>query len=101
MKCSSCGHTNSLENKFCGGCGQPMQKDRRSTQRRIIAWEPQQCRSCGYKNAAENRFCGMCGTALLPDRRRAERRAGQVNTGVPHAVSAAAPAATPADHVDD
>src|SRR5437868_1887435 len=102
MKCSSCGHTNSLDNKFCGGCGQPLQKERRSTQRRIIAWEPQQCRSCGQKNPEDNRFCGMCGSTLLSDRRRVERRAGEVNSSnrsVPG--PAATPKATPADHVDD
>ena len=102
MKCSSCGQINSLDNKFCGGCGQPLQKDRRSTQRRIIAWEPQQCRSCGHKNAPENRFCGMCGAALLADRRRAERRAAQAKTSSsPRAIPSATPAATPADHIDD
>jgi hypothetical protein len=102
MKCSSCGHTNSLENKFCGGCGQPLQKERRSVQRRIIAWEPQQCRSCGQKNPEDNRFCGMCGATLLADRRRAERREAQVRSSSgPRGVPITTAAATPADHVDD
>jgi hypothetical protein len=102
MKCSFCGHTNSLENKYCGGCGQALQKERRSTERRIIAWEPQQCRSCGNKNGAENRFCGMCGNALLTDRRRAERRVEQVRTeSVPRAVLAVTPASSPEDHGHD
>src|SRR6266850_1142242 len=103
MKCRSCGQTNQLENKFCGFCGTPVQAERRSADRRIIAWEPQQCRRCGQKNAAGNKFCGMCGTALQADRRRAERRAGQskASTG-PRAVAvhSAPPAAETASQVD-
>src|SRR4051812_38457921 len=106
MKCSTCGHTNSLDNKFCGGCGQPLQKERRSTQRRIIAWEPQQCRSCGHKNPDDNRFCGMCGSELLPDRRLAERRTGRPaesvkTTSSSRAIPISTRSATPADHIDD
>ena len=102
MKCRSCGQTNQLENKFCGFCGRPAQQERRSAERRIIAWEPQQCRSCGYKNSAGNKFCGMCGTALQADRRSAERRSQQVKSpDGSRAVPIKSPSAAPADPADD
>src|SRR6266581_1074006 len=102
MKCRSCGQTNQLQNKFCGFCGTPVQAERRSSDRRIIAWEPQQCRSCGHKNAPDNRFCGMCGTTLLANRRGVERRAEKTKAiGGPRAVPVEAPPAAPADHADD
>src|SRR4051812_45319628 len=74
MKCRSCGQVNEQRNKFCGACGSPLQDERRRSERRIIAWEPQQCRSCGSMNSAGNRFCGMCGTALESERRESDRR---------------------------
>src|SRR6267154_5511567 len=101
MKCKSCGQTNQLENKFCGFCGTPTQAERRSSERRTVAWEPQQCRSCGRKNAPDNRFCGMCGAALLADRRAVERRAGKANVVGPRAVPLQTPPAAPVDHVHD
>lgn len=93
MKCRSCGQTNQLENKFCGFCGTTLQAERRSRERRFIAWEPQQCRSCGQKNPPGNRFCGMCGTALEADRRRAERRVVRA-TGFARAQGVAAQGST-------
>ena len=102
MKCRFCGQTNQVQNKFCGFCGTRVEAERRSAERRIIAWEPQQCRSCGQKNAAGNKFCGMCGTALQADRRRAERRVETAGAaGKPRAIPVPTPAAKPADHVDD
>ena len=102
MKCRSCGQTNQLENKFCGFCGTQAQEERRSAERRIIAWEPQQCRSCGHNNSAGNKFCGMCGTTLQADRRSAERRTLTVKSpGVPRPASIKTPSATPADAVDE
>src|SRR5438270_14101043 len=98
MKCKSCGQTNQLANKFCGFCGTPVREERRSAERRIIAWEPQQCRSCGHKNSAGNKFCGMCGAALQADRRSAERRTLTVKSpGRPQVVPAKTPSAAPAD----
>src|SRR6266446_3563176 len=102
MKCRSCGQTNQLENKFCGFCGKPAQEERRSAERRFIAWEPHQCRSCGHKNSPGNKFCGMCGTALQADRRKAERRTVQVKSpGGARAIPVKTPSAAPAEHLDD
>jgi len=102
MKCRSCGQTNQLENKFCGFCGKPVHEERRSAERRFIAWEPHQCRSCGHKNSAGNKFCGMCGTALQADRRVSERRAAQAKSpSGARAIPVKTPSATPADHPDD
>ena len=74
MKCRSCGQTNQLENKFCGFCGTSMQAERRTEERRIIAWEPQQCRSCGKTTLPRTGSAGYAEQSCKADRRRAERR---------------------------
>src|SRR5256885_14218562 len=101
MKCRSCGQTNQLENKFCGFCGTTMQSERRTEERRMIAWEPQQCRSCGRKNPPNNKYCGMCGAALQADRRRAERRTAQPKGAGPRSAPAATPVRAAADRADE
>src|SRR5436190_20837686 len=92
MKCRSCGQANQLDNKFCGFCGTSIQAERRTEERRMIAWEPQQCRSCGKTNPPDNKFCGMCGAELQSDRRRAERRTMQPKSTGPRSVPAVTPA---------
>src|SRR3954468_21796459 len=102
MKCRSCGQTNQPENKFCGFCGTAMQAERRTEERRMIAWEPQQCRICGKTNPPENKFCGMCGAELQSDRRSAERRTMQPKSSGPRSVpSVMPPAARTAPPTDD
>jgi hypothetical protein len=110
MKCRSCGQVNEQRNKFCGACGSPLQDERRRSERRMIAWEPQQCRSCGSMNSAANRFCGMCGTALEIERRESDRRSllaassGTSRKPEPARIDrtrAAEPAEAPADSKDE
>src|SRR3954470_15156339 len=101
MKCRSCGQTNQLENKFCGFCGTSMQAERRTEERRMIAWEPQQCRSCGKTNPPDNKFCGMCGAELQSDRRRAERRTMQPKSTGPRSVPSITPPARTVPPAED
>src|SRR4051812_28617879 len=101
MKCRSCGQSNQLENKFCGFCGTAMQAERRTEERRMIAWEPHQCRICGKTNPPENKFCGMCGAELQADRRLSERRTVQPKSSGPRSVPSITPPVRTAPPVDD
>ncbi len=49
MRCPACNCTNPDENRFCGGCGQPL---------------PLLCPRCGAQSPPGFRFCGQCGAAL-------------------------------------
>ena len=50
MLCSSCGHDNRAERKFCASCGAAL---------------AMACASCGAANQPDERFCGKCGRSLL------------------------------------
>ncbi len=49
MHCIQCGFTNPTEMKFCGQCGQSLDKV---------------CEQCGFNNPLTFRFCGQCGASL-------------------------------------
>jgi len=49
MRCAECGTPADDGQRFCGACGQPLQRA---------------CANCGYENPPGHRFCGGCGTAL-------------------------------------
>ena len=49
MRCSTCGHDNEADRKFCGQCG---------TRLAVV------CEACGHANAPDDRFCGECGAAM-------------------------------------
>ena len=49
MECPRCQFENPDDNRFCGGCGAPLDKT---------------CPSCGHANPSNSRFCGDCGTEL-------------------------------------
>lgn len=49
MLCAACGTPAGDGQRFCGGCGHPLQ---------------QSCPSCGFENPPEHRFCGGCGHPL-------------------------------------
>ena len=49
MNCAACGFENSPGNRFCGGCGAPVERV---------------CSACQQVNPAGNRFCGGCGAAI-------------------------------------
>jgi class 3 adenylate cyclase len=59
--CKHCGHSNGVDNRFCGWCGAPIRR---------------MCDSCGKDNPPDFRFCGACGAELgahapgLPEERR-------------------------------
>jgi class 3 adenylate cyclase/tetratricopeptide (TPR) repeat protein len=50
-KCHSCGAPNPPESRFCGSCGESLQR-------------PQQCPGCGAENPAGQHFCNSCGQEL-------------------------------------
>jgi predicted amidophosphoribosyltransferase len=72
MRCSSCGHENPTEARFCEGCGATLTPPKRS------------CSSCGAVNSADARFCIGCGATLptvaapAPVRAETPVRAGSV-----------------------
>ena len=49
MECTRCQFDNPDDNRFCGGCGAPLDKA---------------CSSCGHANPSNSRFCGDCGIEL-------------------------------------
>ena len=49
MECPRCQFENPDDNRFCGGCGAPLDKT---------------CSSCGHANPPNSRFCGDCGSEL-------------------------------------
>lgn len=49
MKCSNCGFENSINNRYCGRCGQIISK---------------RCPSCDAPNPLDYAYCGNCGAAL-------------------------------------
>jgi class 3 adenylate cyclase/predicted ATPase len=49
LECPRCQFENPDDNRFCGGCGAPLDKT---------------CPSCGHANPSNSRFCGDCGTKL-------------------------------------
>src|SRR5438094_873568 len=49
MRCTSCGHINSGEWRFCAECGAAL---------------PVACVSCGFENQSGVRYCGSCGLSL-------------------------------------
>ena len=49
MHCNNCGFDNPNGMKFCGQCGQPLNRS---------------CPDCGFDNPANFNFCGQCGAAL-------------------------------------
>jgi class 3 adenylate cyclase len=49
MSCPSCGHASPAGNRFCGGCGAPLER---------------RCPACAHANPPDHRFCGGCGAAL-------------------------------------
>ena len=51
--CQKCGAQNSVENKFCGNCGESLYPPLQTT-----------CQKCGSKMPATMKFCGDCGAAL-------------------------------------
>ncbi len=53
--CKSCGHENGDDDKFCAGCGSPLQED-----------EPQKrtCPKCGAEVPQDTEFCGECGAPV-------------------------------------
>jgi type IV pilus assembly protein PilM len=52
--CRVCQSTNPAGRKFCGDCGNPLQRS---------------CNSCGLPCSADDRFCGACGAKLNGDSR--------------------------------
>ncbi|MEK7353958.1 MAG: zinc-ribbon domain-containing protein, partial [Chloroflexota bacterium] len=52
MKCSNCQADNPDGVKFCGECGQSIEKDLT-------------CPKCGYKNPKNIKFCHDCGHAFV------------------------------------
>jgi predicted amidophosphoribosyltransferase len=52
MRCSSCGHENPTEARFCEGCGAGLVPAKR------------RCTSCGTVNSQDARFCIGCGATL-------------------------------------
>ena len=60
IDCRSCGASNPEAARFCGSCGEPLERT---------------CPSCGSANPLANRFCGSCGTALVPVQERPSERA--------------------------
>ena len=61
--CPSCGTSNPGTARFCGSCGEPLERT---------------CPSCGTANPLANRFCGSCGIALVPVPERPSQRAGSL-----------------------
>jgi class 3 adenylate cyclase len=63
MSCAACGHENSTGNRFCGGCGAPLER---------------RCPACRQVNPPDHRFCGACGAALVesPESRDQSPRLG-------------------------
>ncbi|MFQ6068475.1 MAG: zinc-ribbon domain-containing protein [Candidatus Bathyarchaeia archaeon] len=57
--CLRCGNKNSIENKFCNGCGHPL-------------YPPSQikCSKCGAMMLATLNFCGECGLLLRRQKKR-------------------------------
>jgi class 3 adenylate cyclase/tetratricopeptide (TPR) repeat protein len=51
VDCPSCGHSNRPEARFCGDCGEPLEKFL-------------ECPGCGLENPAGPRFCDGCGRGL-------------------------------------
>ncbi len=49
MSCTTCGHDNPSGDRFCGGCGAPLERA---------------CATCQHENPPGHRFCGGCGAAL-------------------------------------
>jgi hypothetical protein len=49
-KCGTCGALQPAENRFCGQCGNPMEKAT--------------CSRCGHEISPADRFCGGCGTPI-------------------------------------
>ncbi|MCZ6860654.1 MAG: zinc-ribbon domain-containing protein, partial [Alphaproteobacteria bacterium] len=49
LECPRCQFENPDDDRFCGGCGAPLEKT---------------CSSCGHANRPNVRFCGGCGTEL-------------------------------------
>ena len=49
MECPKCQFENPDDNRFCEGCGAPLDKT---------------CPSCGHANRPNARFCGGCGIEL-------------------------------------
>ena len=63
IACPSCGTSNPETARFCGSCGEPLERT---------------CPSCGTANPLANRFCGSCGTALVPVQERPSQRAASL-----------------------
>jgi len=63
IACPSCDTSNPETARFCGSCGEPLERT---------------CPSCGTANPLANRFCGSCGTALVPVQERPSQRAGSL-----------------------
>ena len=60
LHCTACGHAHTDAARFCGQCGQPLQR---------------RCAGCGGTLAAEQRFCSQCGRAA--DTQAAEGSEGE------------------------
>ena len=63
IACPSCGTSNPETARFCGSCGEVLERT---------------CPSCGTANPLANRFCGSCGTALVPVQERPSERAANL-----------------------
>lgn len=55
--CTNCGHENSNEARFCGGCGRPMNQDGANSQGIVYDGVIHKCRNCGE---ILNSFVGNC-----------------------------------------
>lgn len=55
--CSECGVINSLGDKFCSGCGEPLTKPKANV-----------CAECGLDYQKGDKFCSGCGATLMPVR---------------------------------
>jgi predicted amidophosphoribosyltransferase len=58
MRCSSCGHENSADARFCERCGSPVSPGRAPAESRV----EEVCPNCGAERRPGLRFCEQCAT---------------------------------------
>jgi len=72
MSCATCGHENPTGNRFCGGCGAPLER---------------RCPSCQHANPPDHRFCGACGAEITGSSNKGLGVRGLAVKGEPFAIT--------------
>jgi ribosomal protein L40E len=60
MQCLKCGSENSVDGRFCRGCGNKLEETEQVDTGRFI-----DCPKCGHANEPGKKFCPKCGASLI------------------------------------